>query len=100
MTSGQERAVRELRRLRAADPDGFELVVEPDQLDDALVAVIGIRVGPVETAPGGLDLREREEFILTVPPNFPFDFPRLSVAHDRFAGFPHVVWTHGICLYR
>lgn len=31
---------------------------------------------------------------------FPFRKPWLTVAHDRFAGCPHVTWTHTICLYR
>lgn len=100
MTSGQSRAARELRRLNAADPDGFELVVPPEVVNGNLVAVVGLRIGHVETAPGGLDLRDREEFILNVPPDFPFRKPWLTVAHDRFAGCPHVTWTHTVCLYR
>lgn len=102
MTSGQERAVRELNRLQAADPSGFELVVPPVEADGVgpVIAVVGLHIGHVETAPGGLELRDREEFVLLIPPDFPFRYPSLTVAHDRFGGFPHVVWTHGICLYR
>src|SRR5439155_16741774 len=98
MTSGQNRAVRELHRLRAADPDGFELVDEPYVSDGWLRATVAIRIGPIEVRDGGIDLREREEFILWVPSGFPFDRPRLSVAHKRFAAFPHVVWGKSICL--
>lgn len=100
MTSGQQRALQELKRLQAADPDGFSVAGEASLQNNVLVATVSIRVGVIESAPGGLDLREREEFILHVPKGFPFDRPWLTVEHDRFASFPHVIWVHTICLYR
>src|SRR5260370_10522835 len=100
MTPGQQRAVRELQRLEAAAPGGFELVEQPRLVEDRRRAVISLRLGPMETREGGLDLREREEITVIVGPNFPFDRPTLKVHHDRFARFPHVVWTHIICLYQ
>lgn len=100
MTSGQQRAARELQRLQAAAPDDIEVLDGPRLVKNHLVATVSIRLGPIESAPDGLDFREREEFTLHVPPGFPFDRPRLTVDHDRFAGFPHVTWVHGICLYR
>ena len=101
ITEGQQRAIRELRRLNAAAPNMFELVIEPHVVDDGwLVVIIGLRLGPIELRAGGLDLREREEFILLIPPGFPFDLPYLGVAHNRFAGFPHVIWGKTICLYQ
>lgn len=100
MTSGQQRAVRELRRLAIANPDGFAF-------DDPVVAASGwfrttisLRLGRMPTCAGGLRLREREDFVLLVPPDFPFERPALRVTHRRFAGFPHVIWGTGICLYR
>ena len=33
------------------------------------------RIGTIETREGGLQLREREEFMLTVPEDFPFQRP-------------------------
>ena len=100
MTSGQQRAIRELERLSATGQDGFELVHTPIIKDERLVATIGLRLGLIESREGGLDLREREEFILFVPPGYPFDRPVLQVAHTRFAGFPHVIWAKTICLYQ
>lgn len=99
MTRGHERAFVELERLHAADPDGFEIVGKPEVIGGRLVATVSLRIGLVETAEGGLHLREREDFTLRVPEDFPFAYPSLSVKHDRFAGFPHVVWKYGICLY-
>ena len=100
MTSGQQRAIRELQRLAAASPNGIEIVSEPLERNGAVRVKFSIQIGPVESRPGGLELREREEFNLSIPADFPFDYPRLSVEHDRFAGFAHVIWSHGICLYR
>lgn len=100
MTVGQERAVRELERLSSLYPDGFEATVLNETSNGWLAAEISLRLGPMETRPGGLDFRERENFILMIPPDFPFDIPSLKVTHNRFAGFPHVNWATNICLYQ
>ncbi len=100
MTPGQARAARELRRLHAASPDTFEVIAGPQETDGRLVATVSLRLGPMETREGGLDLREREQFVLSVPPDFPFDYPTLLLDHDRFAHFPHVIWSSWICLYQ
>ena len=48
----------------------------------------------------GLPLRERERFLITIPPDFPFRKPDVATPHTRFAGFPHVQWKRGLCLYQ
>ena len=101
MTPGQQRAIRELGRLHAADPNGFEVLDAPRRLEDGrAIATISLRIGLLERREGGLDLREREQFLLTIPADFPFDYPTLSVTHTRFAGFPHVIWAKTLCLYQ
>jgi hypothetical protein len=100
MTSGQQRAIRELRRLQTVAGSSFELVQEPAINEGRLVTTVSIKIGVIENKPGGLDLREREEFVLYVPPGFPFERPWVRVEHIRFASFPHVIWSHGICLYQ
>lgn len=100
ITSGQKRAIRELERLSATDSNTFELVDKPYLKDGWLISKIGLHLGAMEMREGGLDLREREEFILRVPPGFPFDRPHLRVEHRRFAMFPHVTWIKTICLYQ
>jgi len=100
MTPGQQRAIRELERLQAANPDGFRIVGISQSINNKLIISISLRIGSIEMCDGGLDLRDREEFDLIITPDFPFDYPTLSVTHDRFAGFPHVVWTKYICLYQ
>jgi len=100
ITAGQQRAIQELERLRAASGGGFDFMHDAGANSRWLVVAISARLGPMETRPGGLELREREDFVLYVPPDFPFEQPILTVTHDRFAGFPHVVWANGICLYQ
>src|SRR5258706_1250309 len=99
-TTGQQRAIRELKRLSSIDQHVFDLVRPPHSKDDWLIATVSLQLGVIEQRVGGLDLREREEFTLWISPDFPFNHPHLSVAHERFAGFPHVTWTRWICLYQ
>lgn len=100
MTPGQQRAVKELKRIQFSDPDRFEILTEPEIVNDWLFINISLKLGSMELADGGLDLREREDFILKVPPDFPFDKPVIRVAHKRFAKFPHVIWRTLLCLYQ
>lgn len=101
MSPGQTRAFRELQRLHAADPDGFEIIAtELTEKSRSLYVTLSLRLGPMENREGGLSLREREEFTLLVSPDFPFEYPSLYVTHDRFAGFPHVIWSTWLCLYQ
>jgi hypothetical protein len=100
MTAGQESALRELQRLAHAGFPCFELASDPRIAGSRLSIRIALRMGAIETTPEGLDLREREEFILWIPSDFPFTRPSVSVDHTRFAGFPHVIWTYWLCLYQ
>jgi len=100
MTEGQKRAIRELERLRAVDPDVLEVKGTPQLIEDWLRVSVSIRLGLMETKPGGLEFKAIEDFELLIPPDFPFEHPLLLVKHKRFAGFPHVNWTRHICLYQ
>lgn len=100
MTPGQQRAVRELQRLHAVSGGGFDFLLDDTQASEWLVVLVSLRIGPIARREGGLELREREAFGLLIPPDFPFTRPVLMVAHERFAGFPHVIWANTLCLYQ
>jgi ubiquitin-protein ligase len=100
MTSGQKRALHELERLERVSSGDFELLHKPLEADGRLLATISLRMGPMDTREGGLEFMEREEFCLFIPSDFPFEYPALTVTHERFSGFPHVVWAKTLCLYQ
>ncbi len=101
MTVGQQRALRELDRLKIAAPDVFTIIDKPVvNVTGNLVVYISLGLGLMDTREGGLELREREDFMLVIPPAFPFEIPWIKVTHNRFASFPHVIWSHSLCLYQ
>ena len=100
MTPGQRKALSQLRRIESASSGGFEILAECETSKGNVNVALSIRVGAIEQRAGGLRLREREEFVVIIKPDFPFSIPGLVVSHDRFAQFPHVVWTKTICLYQ
>lgn len=103
MTPGQQRAARELRRMEALGQGDFEITVPPTILDPnsgVMVASVSIRIGAIPSTVDGLPLRDREDFQLIVPCDFPFSVPSITVSHRRFQGFPHVIWGRTLCLYQ
>lgn len=99
MTPGQQLALRQLRRLRAADPAGFDFG-EPKASGRDIVVPVSVRVGDLEKREGGLEFRDRESFDLYIGANFPFAMPHLATSSPRFARFPHVTWCKWLCLYQ
>lgn len=102
MTDGQKRAVEQLRDVEAAAGGLFivESVDEPSKPGEWLSAVVNFSCADLKRAEGGLPLEDREQIVILVPSNFPFDPPHTFVRHDRFAGFPHVQWKHSLCMYQ
>ncbi|MDL1891128.1 hypothetical protein FBQ96_16435, partial [Nitrospirales bacterium NOB] len=102
MTEGQDLALEQLKEI--AVRDGYVLDIEdliaPSAGKPNLFVEISLHCGDIEHAPGGLRLRERERFWISVPPQFPFQKPEVSVGHTRFAGAPHVQWSRHLCLYQ
>jgi hypothetical protein len=99
MTPGQRRALLELQRIQSLSSGVFTIVRERE-VGSWLYIDVSLRIGVVERRQGGLDFREREEFEVLIPPDFPFEYPYLRVRHRRFAGFPHVTWSTNLCLYQ
>ncbi len=101
MTPGQELALDQLRTIHEANPLALEIldVEKPQGWTDILV-LISVSCGGIKCQPEGLPLRERERFIIQIPPRFPFDKPDVWTPHKRFAGRPHVQWGHSLCLYQ
>jgi integrative and conjugative element protein (TIGR02256 family) len=102
MTDGQKRAMWQLRHIASDRPGVFDVesVQEPTDALPYLRVKVGLRVDALPPAPGGLQLRAREEFTLAIPVDFPFAKPEVFLSHTRFANRPHVQWSKYLCLYQ
>ena len=102
MTEGQVLALWQLREVEAADPGCIEIenVRDPTDTSPLLWVTVSVRIGGIPRTEGGLPLRERETFYIAVPEEFPLQKPEVNVAHTRFAGKPHVQWSHHLCLFQ
>ncbi len=102
MTAGHKLARQQLTDIERADPHALEVVSfsVPDDAAGPAAAVISLHCGTLQREDGGLPLRERERFILGIPADFPFVVPEIYMPHTRFAGWPHVFWEQGLCLFQ
>ncbi|MET9439143.1 ThiF family adenylyltransferase [Streptomyces sp. NPDC006610] len=97
--SWQRELLGQLTALADADHSDLRVSGRPHTGADGLVAVsISIRTDGMQPAPGGLVLREIEDFILglSADPAIP---PSVQTTHTRFAGTPHVLQGNRLCLY-
>ena len=101
MTPGQELALEQLRAIQEADPLAFEVIhTRPIEGRQDILVTVSISCRGIKCRPEGLPLRERERFVIWVPPAFPFVKPDIWVPHKRFAGRAHVQWEQHLCLYQ
>jgi proteasome lid subunit RPN8/RPN11 len=102
MTEGQEWALSQLEEISAASRHQFEVIAvrEPAESAKALAVEISVDCRGYRKEAGGLPLRPRERFVVSIPGEFPLDRPDVTSTHTRFAGFPHVQWGRQICLYQ
>ncbi|MDC1142107.1 ThiF family adenylyltransferase [Planctomycetota bacterium] len=98
---GHLKALNEFYRvLRAAEGIlTLEELQEP-KASPFLKIVFTIAVGKIPHRSGGLKFMARETFVLAIHNNYPYVKPTIYVDHLRFARFPHVVWSHFLCLYQ
>lgn len=95
-TVGQTQALAQIEDLSSRE--GGPEIVSQTYRGDWLEIEVSIPTRGID-ATGGIRLRGRERFLIDLPPNFPFDYPRVKTAHKRWAGQPHVQWTSSLCLY-
>lgn len=101
MTEGQEWALSQVREVEAANRV-LEIVsvTAPTVERGALQIEVTLDCGLYDRVPGGLPLRAREGFVISIPPDFPLTRPDIRSQHKRFAGFSHVQWGDHLCLYQ
>ncbi|MGA5515911.1 ThiF family adenylyltransferase [Streptomyces pseudogriseolus] len=95
----QRRLLEELTALAAAHEPDLRITGRPRTDTDGLVTIpISVCTGGTLRAPGGLQLKESEDFLLTLPAT-PMMPPQVRTPHTRFAGTPHILQGDRLCLY-
>jgi integrative and conjugative element protein (TIGR02256 family) len=97
LTTGQEQALAQLRRIAAIDP-AFQ-VLAARHVDGYLDVDVSVDCANLQACAGGIRLRPRERLTIWVPARFPFEIPMVWTPHTRWAGTPHVQWGRFPCLY-
>ena len=99
-SDGQRDALYELQSIEGVG-DALEIlrIVPPKAEGHFLLVTVTLSFKGVAPSPDGIPLRQREQFHILVPANFPFKHPSAWVSHKRWAGRPHVQWQHSLCLY-
>lgn len=99
MSAWQKQLLAELRTFAAGSSNEVR-VLESAKLDadgDAVLR-ISLRTGAFPQGPGGLPLKDEEEFIVRIKPSLFFP-PSAEVDHARFLGYPHVLQGRRLCIY-
>ena len=91
--------MRQLEDIAAAAEGALE-VFDARWSADSVTASITLDCSDVVRAvKGGLRVRARERFNISIGRGFPYAPPIVTVEHSRFAGTPHVQWGRLLCLY-
>jgi predicted acylesterase/phospholipase RssA len=101
-SDGQQLALAQLRRVARRSNGGVVIgtVGDPSRQGASMTVEVSIDCGAIEQRPGGIRLRGRERFTITVYTDFPFSMPGVQSAHRRWAGTAHVHWSRHLCLYQ
>jgi len=99
LNTWQKYAIADLHAISAENPDAIELLTAIPALTDTHAYVkIRLPTKDLSAEPGGLRLRDHEEFIISIRQSV-FAPPQADVEHPRFAGYPHVLQGHRLCVY-
>ena len=101
-TRGQLDAIEQLREVERASSGAVEIqrVSETPEATGWLPVEFSVLCRELDRRAGGLPLRDRERFVVLIPPDFPFELPSVWTTHRRFSGHPHVQWGRYLCLYQ
>jgi len=102
LSRGQRQALRQVTATAQARPGGLEVlsVSEPSAGGGELTLDVSVDCGGFERREAGVQMRERERLLVSVPPGFPFKKPEVYTRHTRWRGTPHVQWGFSLCLYQ
>ncbi|MFD2420393.1 ThiF family adenylyltransferase [Amycolatopsis pigmentata] len=101
LTIGQRLAAEQLAEIADGSDGAVEVLGVPRCTHGGQVVILDISLDctGITSADEGIRVRARERFQLEIGPDFPFSVPQVRVAHNKWAGSPHVQWGHIVCLY-
>jgi len=101
-TDGQELAYSQLSEICEFSDGSLSIVSVKEPTEDGAVLELRVSLSTRhhDRVEGGLPIRKREPVLLSIPANFPRDYPSVDVPHKRFAKYSHVQWMSHLCLYR
>jgi len=95
----QKQAIAELCAIAAKNPESLEVIgPQPTLTDTHALITIRLPTKNLRAEPGGLRLRDQEDFIIRIPQSFLVP-PQVDVGHPRFAGHAHVLQGRRLCIY-
>jgi hypothetical protein len=95
----QEQALAELRDIAEQHADALTMVTPSPAVTETHVLVTArLPAGGLPSGPGGLRLRDYEDFVIGIRRSR-ISPPQVDVEHQRFAGYPHVLQGHRLCIY-
>ena len=99
LSSWQRQAIADLHAIAGQHSDAVKLITATPTVRDA-DAFVRIRLPTTDltAGPGGLRLRDHEDLIIGIRPSRLVP-PYVDVEHERFAGHPHVLQGHRLCIY-
>jgi hypothetical protein len=99
LSSWQQQAIAGLRAIADEHPDAIQVItVTPTVNDTHAFVTIRLPTRDLPVGPGGLRLRDQEDFIIGIRQSRLVP-PQVNVDHQRFAGHPHVLQGHRLCIY-
>ncbi|WP_138443022.1 ThiF family adenylyltransferase [Sinomonas susongensis] len=91
-------AEEQLRALQASSGGAVELLTITER-DGWTNFRVSLDTSGIPSQPGGIALRNREQFVISVKDTYPFTVPSVNVRHRRWAGTAHVQWAYHLCIY-
>lgn len=99
LSTWQQQAIADLRAIASEHPDAIEiLTATPTVTETHAFVTIRLPTRDLPPGPGGIRLHDQEDFIIGIRQSRLVP-PQADVDHQRFAGHPHVLQGHRLCIY-
>jgi ThiF family/Prokaryotic E2 family A len=99
LSTWQRQAITDLRAIAAEHPDAIEVITTtPTVTDTHAFMTIRLPTKDLQAGPGGIRFRDYEDLTIGIRQS-PFIPPQVDVEHERFAGHPHILQGHRLCVY-